>query len=46
MIEASINKLEGSWWFDLGLSYTKTHYHKKKNVFSIGFGFFTVYVRW
>jgi len=46
-IEVELNELEGSWWFDLGISYQKTEFHHKyKRVFTIGLGLAAVYIRW
>ncbi len=46
-IEVSLNTLDDKeWWFNLGLSYDKVHYHEMKHVFTIGVIFFSIYVRW
>ena len=46
-IEFVLNRLEGDWWFDLGISCQKIEYHNcKKMVFAIALGFATVYIRW
>ena len=46
-IELTLNTLDNKeWWFDIGMSYQKTHYHEKKRVFTIALVFFSVYVRW
>jgi hypothetical protein len=46
-IEFLLNRLEGDWWFDLGISCQKTDFHpNKKMVFTIALGFATVYIRW
>ena len=46
-IEISWNSLEGTWWFDLGVSCQQTEYHhNKKMVITIALGFATIYLRW
>lgn len=47
-IECSWNTFDdGDWWYDLGLSYCKTKYHKQnKNVFTIGLLLLSIYIRW
>lgn len=45
-ITAHFNELNGDYWFDLGISCHATIYNKYKYVFTLGFGFFTVYIRW
>jgi len=46
-IEISLNKLENTWWFDLGIGVQKTEYHNDKNyVILIALAFFSVYIRW
>lgn len=45
-IEFMLNKIEGDWWFDLGISCQKTSYHEKGWVFSIALGIATIYIRW
>ena len=34
------------WWFDIGISYQKAIYNRKKYLITIGIVFFSVYVRW
>jgi hypothetical protein len=46
-IELLLNELEGDWWFELGISLTKTPYHPdKRMLLAIGFVIFTLYIRW
>lgn len=45
-ITAHFNELNGDYWFDLGISCHATIYNKYKYVFTLGFGFFTIYFRW
>lgn len=47
IIEFNLNRLEGDWWFELGISIEKTEYHpSKKMVLTIALAFASVYVRW
>ncbi len=47
IIEFMLNRLEGDWWFELGISIEKTEYHpNKKMVLTIALAFASVYVRW
>jgi hypothetical protein len=46
-IEGMIHKIEGDWWFDLGISYNKTYYHHTyRRVVTIAVAFFSIYIRW
>lgn len=46
-VEIEWNEIENNWWFDLGLSYQKTQYHRQyENVVTVGLGIFSIYVRW
>lgn len=46
-IEFELNRLEGDWWFNLGIGCQKTEFHHEYNwVFDIAFGFCTLYIRW
>jgi len=46
-IECMLHKLEGDWWFDLGISYQKTYYHHThRRVVTIAIAFFSIYIRW
>lgn len=45
--EFGLNKCEGDWWFDLGISYQHTQYYPgMKRVFAIALGLATIYIRW
>ena len=47
MIECTLNKLEGDWWFELGMGCCKTEFHpNKKYVFTIALAIATIYIRW
>lgn len=46
-IEIYKNKLDGDWWFDLGISCQKTDYNPRyKMVFIIALAFFSISIRW
>jgi hypothetical protein len=46
--EFSWNTLDDvEWWFDIGISYQKTHYHpEKRRVLAFAIGIATIYFRW
>lgn len=44
-LEICINELEGSWWFDIGLSGQTTEYTPTKYVVTIALLFFSIYIR-
>jgi hypothetical protein len=33
-------------WFEVGISFMRTKYHKYKQVFAISFGIFSIHIRW
>ena len=46
-IECTLNRLEGEWWFDFGISYQRTEYHHKhKRVITIALLLVSLYIRW
>ena len=46
-IEVDMNKFDtGDWWYDLGISFTHTQYHKYKRVFTISIVIVSIYIRW
>lgn len=34
------------WWFELGVSYQTTEFHKMKYLITIGLCFWSIYIRW
>lgn len=34
------------WWFELGLTWQTTEWHKKDYVITIGLGFWSIYIRY
>ena len=34
------------WWFELGISYQTTEWHKKKYLITIGLCFWSIYIRY
>lgn len=34
------------WWFELGVSFQTTEWHKKKYLITIGLCFWSIYIRW
>ena len=45
-LEITLNEIENSWWFDLGISFQKTEFHHNKDyVFTLSIVFFSIYLR-
>ena len=44
-VEFSKNNWDNDYWFDLGVSLDTTKYNEYKYVFTIGLGFWTLYIR-
>ena len=34
------------WWFELGVSYQTTEWHKNKKLITIALCFWSIYIRW
>lgn len=55
-VEISWNKLDDSWWLDLGISWTEAYYNFNedgtkryldyKNIVTLAFIIFSVHIRW
>jgi hypothetical protein len=46
-VETSVNRLDDDWWFELGITWQRTPYHREfGRLFSLGLGLFTIYFRW
>jgi hypothetical protein len=46
-LELMANNLDGDWWFYIGIGVQRTDLNPTyKWVFDIGFGLFTLYIRW